>query len=203
VRLASTMTDGLTVLTTSRLRLVPATSAMITAELERPERLAEILDAAVPSDWPPSHHDVETLRFWRDALARPDAAGWWLHYAVVIDNSGRWALVGSVSYKGPPADGVVEIGYSVVRSWQRQGLATEACCALVESAWQRRAEVVIAHTHANLEPSIGVLASSGSPRRHRRSLTSARSRCAPATLVGASSSQGRSAVARRACTPCH
>jgi hypothetical protein len=104
VRHASRMTNGPTVLTRSRLRLVPATSAMIGAELDGLERLAETLDATVPPDWPLEHHDVETLRFCRHALARPDAAGWWLHYVVVVD-SGRRVLVGSVGYKGPPADG--------------------------------------------------------------------------------------------------
>ena len=62
-----------------------------------------------------------------------------------------------MGYKGPPAGGVVEIGYSVVPSHRRQGLATEACRALIESAWNRGAEMVIAHTLGGLEPSIGVL----------------------------------------------
>jgi len=157
VRHASRMTDGDTVLTTSRLRLVPATRAMIAAELEDPDQLGEILDAELAPDWPPEHHDSDTLRFWEDALAQPGAAGWWLHYAVHVRGGGGATLVGSVGYKGPPRDGIVEIGYSVVPSWQRQGLATEACRALIESAWRRGAEVVVAHTLAGLEPSIAVL----------------------------------------------
>jgi RimJ/RimL family protein N-acetyltransferase len=51
----------------------------------------------------------------------------------------------------------VEIGYSVVPSWQRRGLATEASRALIESAWGRGAEVVLAHTLPHLTPSIRVL----------------------------------------------
>jgi len=156
VRHASRMTDGETMLTTSRVRLVPATSAMITAELGDAAQLAKILDAELAPDWPPEHHDSDTLRFWRDSQRRPGAARWWLHYALRI-RSGSSTLVGSVGYKGPPRDGVAEIGYSVVPSWQRQGLATEACRALIESAWRRGAEVVVAHTLDGLEPSIGVL----------------------------------------------
>lgn len=92
----------------------------------------------------PRHHDIDTLRFWRDALSRPDAAGWCaLHGA---QGHPRPTLAGTVSYKGPPADGVLEIGYSVVPSWQRRGLATEACRVLIESAWERDAEVIVAHT---------------------------------------------------------
>lgn len=129
---------------------------MITAELDDPDQLGEMLDAELAPDWPPEHHDSDTLRFWEDALTEPGAAGWWLHYAVRIGR-GDSSLVGSVGYKGPPKDGIVEVGYSVVPSWQRQGLATEACRALIESAWRRGAEVVVAHTLAGLEPSIAVL----------------------------------------------
>ncbi len=157
VRHASSMTDGDTVLATARLRLVPATSTMINAELENPGQVAEVLDAELAVDWPPEHHDFDTLTFWRDELERPGAAGWWLHYALHVRRGGASTVVGSVGYKGPPKDGVVEIGYSVVPSWQRQGLATEACLALIESAWRRGASEVVAHTLEGLEPSIGVL----------------------------------------------
>ena len=69
----------------------------------------------------------------------------------------RNTLVGVAGYKGPPSDGVLEIGYSVVPSWQRQGIATQASRALVEAAWQRGATVIRAETLPHLEASIGVL----------------------------------------------
>jgi RimJ/RimL family protein N-acetyltransferase len=147
--------DGET-LTTARLRLVPATVALLEAELESYELLGRALGAVIPSDWPPEHHDRETLEFWRERLLKPGAAGWWLHYAVLTAPEPAM-LIGSVGYKGPPADGVVEIGYSVVPSWQRRGLATEACRALIHAAWERGASIVVAHTLARLVPSIGVL----------------------------------------------
>jgi RimJ/RimL family protein N-acetyltransferase len=61
-------------------------------------------------------------------------------------------------------DGAVEIGYSVVPSWQRRGVATEACKALIEGAWGRGARAVVAHTLPELEPSIGVLRKLGFSR---------------------------------------
>jgi RimJ/RimL family protein N-acetyltransferase len=145
------------------MRLVAATPEMVRAELDARDRLAALLGAAVPSDWPPEHHDADTLRFWLEKLSQPGGAGWWLHYAVLTDCAAP-TLVGSVGYKGPPNDGVVEIGYAVVPSWQRRGLATEAARALIEAAWQRGAEVVVAHTHEHLEPSIGVLRKLGFER---------------------------------------
>ena len=150
------MSDGRTELTTARSRLIPATPAILDAELEGHARLAQALAASLPPDWPPEHHDIDTLRFWRNALSQPGAAGWWLHY-MVLTAATRPTLVGAVSYKGPPADGVVEIGYSVVPSWQQRGLATEACQALIESAWERGAMVIVAHTFSHLQPSIRVL----------------------------------------------
>jgi RimJ/RimL family protein N-acetyltransferase len=143
-------------LTTSRLRLVPATPALVDMELAHQDRLAEELDVDLPSDWPPAYHDPDRLDFTRKALEAPDAVGWWLHYIVLTDVT-RPTLVGVAGYKGPPADGVVEIGYSIVASWQRRGLATEACRALIEAAWQRGAKVILAHTLPHLQPSIGVL----------------------------------------------
>ena len=143
-------------LVTSRLRLVAATRALISAELEDVKRLGELLGAVVPFDWPPEHHDADTLRFWLEAIAQAGAAGWWLRYVLSRDTA-RPELVGTVSYKGPPTEGTVEIGYSVVPSWQRRGVATEASRALIESARERGATTVIAHTLPHLEPSIGVL----------------------------------------------
>ena len=150
------MDEATGALTTSRLLLVQATPVLIAAELESTGRLADVLDAIVPPDWPPEHHDVQTLRFWSEQLSRSGAAGWWLHY-VVLRNADPGTLVGTVSYKGPPVDGTVEIGYSVVPSWQRRGLATEASRALIEAAWSRGAKVVVAHTLPDLKPSIRVL----------------------------------------------
>lgn len=150
------MGDQISALRTPRLRLVPATPVLIAAELQSADRLAELLDALLPADWPPEHHDVETLRFWREQLAQPGSAGWWVHYAL-LSAAERCTLVGTASYKGPPVDGVVEIGYSVVPSGQGLGLATEASRALIEAAWSRGADVVVAHTLQHLKQSIRVL----------------------------------------------
>jgi GNAT superfamily N-acetyltransferase len=92
--------------------------------------LAEALDATLPADWPPEHHDDDVLSFMRERLAEADDDGWWLHYVVLTDDSAPM-LAGTAGYKGPPRDGVVEIGYSVVPSFQRRGIATEASKALV------------------------------------------------------------------------
>jgi RimJ/RimL family protein N-acetyltransferase len=143
-------------LTTPRLRLVPATPSLVDAELAGPERLAAALGVALPTDWPPEHHDAQVLRFTRDALATPGAEAWWMHW-FCWTGPPEPTVVGTGGYVGPPEDGTVEIGYSVVPSWQRRGIATEASRALVDAAWERGARRVIAHTLPHLAPSIGVL----------------------------------------------
>jgi [ribosomal protein S5]-alanine N-acetyltransferase len=145
-----------TTLTSPRLRIVPARIRHVDLELAGGARLAQELDVELPADWPPEHHGAERLRFVRDRLGEPGQAGWWLHYVVYTGGS-RPALVGVAGFKGPPVDGVVEIGYSIVPSWHRQGLATEASRVLVEAAWARGCSAVRAHTLPDLEPSIRVL----------------------------------------------
>jgi hypothetical protein len=72
-------------LSTPRLR--SATSALVSAELDGHDRLAAPLEAVIPSDWPPEHHDAETLRFWREELLQPAAAGWWLYYILLTEST--------------------------------------------------------------------------------------------------------------------
>ncbi|HEX4383332.1 MAG TPA: GNAT family protein [Myxococcales bacterium] len=44
-------------------------------------------------------------------------------------------LVGLGGFAGLPADGSVEIGYSILEQYQRQGFAVEAMTALIERAF--------------------------------------------------------------------
>ena len=136
----------------TRVKLVPATVAHVDAELESAERLAAVIGASLPPDWPPEHHDRAALERTRDALGDPGSSGWWLHYFV---SDGQLAGVGG--FVGPPRDGVVELGYSVVPSLQRRGIATAAVAELIERALGRGAHTVTANTLPELEPSIGVL----------------------------------------------
>jgi RimJ/RimL family protein N-acetyltransferase len=130
--------------------LVVATVELV--ESETAGRLAAALDVALAPDWPPEFHGPEQLAFTREALARPGEDGWWLHY--VVDDG---TLAGVCGFKGPPVEGTVEVGYSIVASRQRRGLATAAVGELCDRAWARGAERVTAHTLPHLEPSIGVL----------------------------------------------
>jgi RimJ/RimL family protein N-acetyltransferase len=74
--------------------------------------------------WPPDYLDEPSLEYTLERLAEgPENEGWWLHFVVLKNGGGSGTLIGSGGYKGPPsAEGTVEIGYSIVESYQRRGL---------------------------------------------------------------------------------
>ena len=133
-------------------RAVAATPELIDAERRDPAALAAALSAELPADWPPQFHDPDALRYSRHALSEPESEGWWLHYFLA-----GTALVGVGGFKGPPDDGAVEVGYSIVPSAQRRGYATAAVRELIESGRERGATRVRAETLPSLTPSIRVL----------------------------------------------
>jgi ribosomal-protein-alanine N-acetyltransferase len=151
-----------TQLYTQRLTMIAATLEHIRVELESPEQLSSLLDARVSSDWPTGEYDRDAMEFFRDRFEEGGKAveGWYGWYALRTgDTEGERALVGAGGYFGPPdSQGVVEIGYSVLPEWQRQGYASEIAQTLVEQAFSHaQVTKVIAHTTESNPASIGVL----------------------------------------------
>ncbi len=153
---------------TDRLCLVEATAPLLLAEMEGPGALARLLGARVGDEWPPPLYDADAVEWALDQV-RLDARceEWGMRYMRMehSDEGGR-EVVGVAGYKGPPdADGRVEIGYSVVPTYHRRGLASEAVAALVAHAAQSpEVTCVVAHTLRHLAPSMGVLRKSGFER---------------------------------------
>ncbi len=146
---------------TRRLDLVPATLALVEADLRAPGALARLLGAEVPAGWPPGEYDRSAMEFFRDRLSEnPEAVGWYGWYAVLRPVEPRGSvLVGSGGYLGPPdAGGVVEIGFSIVPEYRALGFASEIVQALVARAFSKpEVERVVAHTTPANLGSIGVL----------------------------------------------
>ena len=141
---------------TVRLDLIPATAAHLRADLAGHEALAAALGVTVPEGWPPEFLDEPSVQYTLHQLELGSAhADWWTHYIVLRDEQ---VLVGVVGYKGPPRQGIVEVGYSVMPSYRRRGIATEAAQALVARAFEHpEVTQVVAETLPELTPSIGVL----------------------------------------------
>lgn len=145
---------------TERLLLRPVPAAVVRADLAGAPALAAALGVAVPADWPPPLV-ADALPALADFLERrPDLSGWAGRYWVAT-RSAVPGLVGLGGFKGLPAGGQAELGYSVVGTRQRRGYATEAVAGLVAWAFARGVETVVAHTLPDLAPSIKVLERNG------------------------------------------
>jgi len=103
---------------------------------------------------------TEALAPTREALAAdPARAAWGVRFFLAGE---PLELVGWGGFKGPPTKGVVELGYEIAPSRQRQGLASGAVAAMLAEAFAA-AEVamVIAHTLPEHNPSNRLLEKAG------------------------------------------
>ena len=150
---------------TSRLDLVPATLALLSAELESRSKLALLLEAHVPDEWPPGEYDRPAIEHFRSRLMEtPDGVGWYGWYALLRSGGLEPAtLVGAGGFFGPPnAEGMLEIGYSIVSAFNGKGYATELVRALVAHAFQTgRVMRIVAHTTRDNVGSVRVLEKAG------------------------------------------
>lgn len=126
------------------MRLVPAELPLLDAALAGDEQLATALGCEVAPGWTTF---AGALQATRDGLVgQPDGATWGPRL-FLADEPER--LVGWGGFKGPPRDGVVEIGYEIAEGWRRRGYATAAARAMVGEAFAAPdVTTVIAHTLA-------------------------------------------------------
>lgn len=116
------------------MRLVPSTVALVRAEIDDHDELGRLLDARIPPDWPPGEA-AEALPWFAAELEAADEAGigWYGFYGIVADGEPESpVLVGGAGGLGPPRDGEVEIGYSLLPAFQRRGYATEMLTAILK-----------------------------------------------------------------------
>ncbi|MBA3944750.1 MAG: GNAT family N-acetyltransferase [Herpetosiphonaceae bacterium] len=150
-------------LLTARMRLVPATVELAQAEIEDRAALATLLQASIPVSWPPEMLADALPFFLRQLEASPHHVGWITWYGVLRDSGSEPdTLVASSGFMGPPQDGTVEIGYSVLPEYQRQGLATEMVEGLVGWALAHAAvRRVVAEIHSDNTPSLQLVCKLG------------------------------------------
>jgi [ribosomal protein S5]-alanine N-acetyltransferase len=132
-------------LETPSLRLVPQTR----------EEVRAMIDAMSPSD------KAQLSADWMARFQASTAADPWMH-GFRVEHRVSGDVVGTCSFKGPPADGVVEVAYGVAPDQQGKGYATEATQALVAYAFAFvDVRVVRAHTLPESIASKRVLAKCG------------------------------------------
>ena len=144
---------------TERLELVATTIELVRAEIGDRDQLAELLSADVPKTWPPELHDIDSMTWTLQRLLElSEHSGWWGRYIVLREDSAR-TLIGLCGFKGPPTgDGTAELGYGLLREYQKRGFATEAVDGLIRFAFEQpKVSAVRAKTLLELSPSIAVL----------------------------------------------
>jgi RimJ/RimL family protein N-acetyltransferase len=151
-------------LRSANLDLYAATAELISKDLQGREALAAALEVEVPESWPPDLYGPGTMRF---ALAQHGEApeqGWSFWYLATRDDPSE--LVGICGFKGrPDTSGSVEIAYSILSSYQRRGIASEAVQRLVSWAFtHHNVREVSAETLPHLKQSIRVLEKNGFKR---------------------------------------
>ena len=148
---------------TRRLTLIAATVALARAELCDRAAFADLLGAVVPQSWPPQSTADALPLFLGWLEAAPQHVGWFGWYALCRDicASGQ-VLVGGGGFLGPPQDGVVQLGYSVLPEFQRRGYATEMVRGLATWAFvQSGVRVIAAETEWANPASVRVLERAG------------------------------------------
>ncbi|MCK4355731.1 GNAT family N-acetyltransferase [Candidatus Bipolaricaulota bacterium] len=151
-------------LITPRLTLIPATAALVQAEVGPQDLLSQALGVKVPENWPPELL-VDVLPFFLEQLKRDTALVGWLSWYCVLrrEATEEALLIGSGGFKGKPQpDGTIEIGYSILPQYQGRSYATEAVAGLLAWAFSY-SEVTraIAETSSGNRASIRVLAKLG------------------------------------------
>ena len=131
---------------------------MLDAALEGAEPLSRALGGcAVADGW---EGFPEAVPAARDALAMdPESARWGTRLFILEEPR---TLVGWGGFKGPPVEGVVELGYAVAPAFRGRGIASDAVLQMLDDAFSvDRVKAVIAHTLATPGPSARVLAKTG------------------------------------------
>jgi RimJ/RimL family protein N-acetyltransferase len=139
------------------IRLIRADVSLLDAALAGDDSLAKALGHDVVPGWVSF---TEALQPTRDALAAPGADPRWGTRFFVTEEPSE--LVGWGGFKGPPRDGVVELGYEIAEARQGRGLATAATLAMVAEAFaDGEVAAVIAHTLPERNASNRVLEKAG------------------------------------------
>ena len=121
---------------TPRLELTAATIPLSEAELSDRTEFARLLGATIPLEWPPETAADALPLFLGWLREHPEWHGWLGWYAVRTHNDQRVLVGGGGFLGGPNADGMIEMGYSVLPAFHRQGIATEMVHALTEWAFE-------------------------------------------------------------------
>lgn len=113
---------------------------------------AHLSGFAFHQDWPDADLPGVLESYAKLIEAYPDKIGWGVWLFVL-----NGVVIGDGGFHGPPKDGRVEIGYSIVPEHQRRGYATQAVRALCGWAFGNEARLIAASCVATNLASMRVL----------------------------------------------
>lgn len=146
-------------LRTDRLHLIAATGAISRLAASDRDGLAKVLNACVPSDWPPELLADHLDEFATTLEQKPDQVGLHMWFWIRDDGVGDRVLIGNGGGGGKVDDrGALAIGYAVLDAFQKLGYATEAMSVI--TGWMQRqpdVRILTADTCPHLKPSIRVM----------------------------------------------
>jgi RimJ/RimL family protein N-acetyltransferase len=148
---------------TPRLILISVTEPMLLAE-RKGRGLADLLGVVVLNSWPPQYWDTAAIDYLHERLRRsPHFRGWCRYVAMKQAASAAPVLIGGCGCtESPQGREEVEIGYSILAEFRRNGYVTEAINALVPWIFAHSdVHSVCAQTYPHLAASIGVLRKCG------------------------------------------
>jgi RimJ/RimL family protein N-acetyltransferase len=134
--------------------LINSTPVMLEKIISGDQDIAQYLDMQMSNPWTdfglaPFQYALEQVK------ENPSDSIWWSWLPILVSEN---MLIGNCGYKGPPKEGVVEIGYEVAELYRGQGFATEIATALIEHAFSdHRVEQILAHTLAEENASVHIL----------------------------------------------
>lgn len=150
----------LATITIERMRADPANSGRITQSARFPHstHFSALLDADIPLSWPPEHWEPHVFDFMEKQYAQHPHTLGWNRYVILRSGS---ILIGTLG-AFPHSDTEAEIGWGILPSWQRMGLATEATLAHIAYLFDTTPlQTLIAHTFPDLTASIRVMEKCG------------------------------------------
>ena len=117
---------------TERLEVVSLSASHARAATDRREEFAAMLNARIDDDWPLPDF-AEYLPVMARTLERDTEL---MAYGGVMILREPRIVIGEVGLHGAPKDGRAEVGYSIVPSWRKRGIATEGLQGLMKWAYE-------------------------------------------------------------------
>jgi RimJ/RimL family protein N-acetyltransferase len=148
---------------TSRLSLIAITPEMVKSEQANDHQLGELIQCAIPTNWPPVDWEPHVFDFVLAQFDKhPDQIGWHRYVTFAAPNGTR-TLIGALGASSKPTNPAeCEIGYSILPPFERRGFATEGTLALIDYLrGEMQHTSIIAHTFPRLTGSIRVMEKCG------------------------------------------